>query len=137
MGDQTSGVGLGIDTVAMTIAAPAEKLADMHEMLLQWPPERVSASEKEVRSLVGKLLHLCTVVRIGRFSLGACYSQPDRVEQVCKGVWHETDHFGARVPRRFGILASSYFRRARLGWWDARRTADLEFSPNPHVYVMV
>ena len=67
-------LGWEIDTVAMTIAAPAEKLADMHEMLLlQWPPERVSASEKEVRSLIGKLLHLCTVVRIGRFSFGACY----------------------------------------------------------------
>jgi len=60
-------LGWEIDTVAMTIAAPVAKLADTFDMLRQWPAERGTASEKDVRKLIGKLLHLCTVVRIGRF----------------------------------------------------------------------
>lgn len=60
-------LGWEIDTVAMTIAAPVEKLESLRVMLQQWPPHRATASETEVRGLVGKLLHLCEVARPGRY----------------------------------------------------------------------
>ena len=36
-------------------------------MLYVWPADRAFATEKELRGLTGKILHLCTVVRIGEF----------------------------------------------------------------------
>lgn len=39
----------------------------MRAMLLEWPPEWVTASEKEVTGLIGKPRHLCAVVRSGKF----------------------------------------------------------------------
>jgi len=58
-----------IDTKAMTVAVPHEKIVRLRKMLELWPADRRTASVKEVQSLVGKLLHLCEVVRPGKFFL--------------------------------------------------------------------
>ncbi|CAB1102718.1 unnamed protein product [Ectocarpus sp. CCAP 1310/34] len=60
-------LGWVIDTVALTISVSQEKVAKMRAMLAEWPVERRVATVTEVRSLLGKLLHLCEVVRPGKF----------------------------------------------------------------------
>lgn len=60
-------LGWTIDTKAMTISVPQEKIAKLRALLQEWPSDRERASVKEVRSLLGKLLHLSEVVRPGRF----------------------------------------------------------------------
>jgi len=62
-------LGWMIDTKAMTVAVPHEKIVRLRKMLELWPADRRTASVKEVQSLVGKLLHLCEVVRPGKFFL--------------------------------------------------------------------
>ena len=60
-------LGWMIDTVAMTISVTQERVVQLRALLAQWPAERRAAPVKEVRSLLGKLLHLCEVVRPGKF----------------------------------------------------------------------
>ena len=63
-------LGWEIDTVAGTIGVPDDKLDRARSLLeQQWPSCRRFASETELRSLVGTLLHLSTIVRVGRFFL--------------------------------------------------------------------
>ena len=47
-------LGWSIDTVAMTIAVPHEKVVQLHVLLEGWPSDRREASVKEVRSLFGE-----------------------------------------------------------------------------------
>ena len=56
-------LGWDIDTVAMTISVPVAKLERLRDTLSEWPSDREVASEDELRSLIGRLLHLCQVVR--------------------------------------------------------------------------
>ena len=60
-------LGWEIDTVGMTISLPPAKLARLRALLRQWPDDRAFASESELRTLTGKLLHVCEVVRPGKF----------------------------------------------------------------------
>ena len=62
-------LGWDLDTVRMTISVTPAKL------LRKWPASRSHASEAEVRSLIGKLLHLCEVVRPGKFFVGRMLNQ--------------------------------------------------------------
>ena len=52
-------LGWTIDTVSMTISVTQEKVATLRALLAEWPTDRRVATVKEVRSLLGKLLHLC------------------------------------------------------------------------------
>lgn len=60
-------LGWEIDTVAMKITLPTANLAKLRDLLREWPVDRIFASEKEVPSLLGNLLHACEVVRAGKF----------------------------------------------------------------------
>ena len=60
-------LGWTIDTVSVTIPVTQEKVAQLRALLAEWPTDRRVATFKEVRSLLGKLLHLCEVVRPGKF----------------------------------------------------------------------
>lgn len=55
------------DTVQSTIRPPTTKLHNLRDLLDAWYPTRVRANVTEVRSLVGKLLHVSQVVRPGKF----------------------------------------------------------------------
>lgn len=68
-------LGWDLDTVRMTISVPPAKLARTRDLLCQWPASRSHAPETEVRSLIGKLLHLCEVVRPGKFFVGRMLNQ--------------------------------------------------------------
>ena len=56
-----------IDTVAMTISVPHAKLERLRNTLSEWSPDRLVASEEELRSPIGRLLLLCEVVRPGKY----------------------------------------------------------------------
>ena len=60
-------LGWNIDTISMTISVTQEKVAQLRALVAEWPTDRRVATVKEVRSLLGKLLHLCEVVRPGKF----------------------------------------------------------------------
>ena len=60
-------LGWTFDTVSMTISVTQEKVAQLRALLAEWPTDRRVATIKEVRSLLGKLLHLCEVVRPGKY----------------------------------------------------------------------
>ena len=60
-------LGWDLDKVAMTISLPQGKVIQLRELLAGWPRDRRSAPESELRSLMGKLLHVCEVVRPGKF----------------------------------------------------------------------
>jgi len=79
-------LGWLIDTVAMTISVPPEKAVHVCEMLSQWPAGRRTATVKEIRSLLGTLLHLSEVVRPGKFFVRRILNQlglaPLRAQEV-------------------------------------------------------
>ena len=60
-------LGWTIDTVTMVISLTSAKLLQLRILLEAWPPSRTVASERELRSLMGKLLHVSEVVRPGKF----------------------------------------------------------------------
>jgi hypothetical protein len=66
----TTFIGLGIqfDLVANTIAIPAEKLADILNLLRLWT-HKLEANLHDLQVLLGKLLHVSRVVRSGRLQL--------------------------------------------------------------------
>ena len=66
-------LGWDIDTVAMTISVPVSKLKleRLRDILREWPSEREVASDNELRSLIGRLLHLCECGRES-FLFDAC-----------------------------------------------------------------
>ena len=65
-------LGRDIGTVAMTNSVPLKKLERLRDTLNEWSPDRVVASEEELRSLIGRLLHLCEVVRPGNTLCDVC-----------------------------------------------------------------
>ena len=66
----TKFVGLGIlfDLEENTISVPPEKLEATKDLIQLWL-RKLEASKQELQSLLGKLLHVCRVVRSGRLLL--------------------------------------------------------------------
>jgi hypothetical protein len=62
-------LGLWYDTVAMTVSIPKDKLRDTMIMLNEWSNKR-SATLGELRSLLGKLLHIAQCCKPARLFLG-------------------------------------------------------------------
>lgn len=60
-------LGWTFDTVTMSIEVSLDKLHALRALLQSWPASRTVAVETDVRSLIGKLLYLCEVVRPGKF----------------------------------------------------------------------
>ena len=59
----------------MAISDPLEKLERLCDTLHEWSPDRVVASEEELRYLIGRLLHLCEVVRPGNTLCDVCLTR--------------------------------------------------------------
>ena len=57
-----------IDTVAISV--PHAKLERLRETLSEWPSDGNLASEKGLRSLIGRLLRLREIVRVGKYFVG-------------------------------------------------------------------
>ena len=87
----------------MTISVTPAKL------LRKWPASRSHASEAEVRSLIGKLLHLCEVVRPGRFFVGRML---DQLGLAPSQRWQ--DKWQSKLAASRGARASACGRGAHL-----------------------
>ena len=59
-------LGWDSDTVAMAISVLVAKLERLRDMLIEWAADQEVASEDDLRSLIGRLLHVCEVVRPGK-----------------------------------------------------------------------
>ena len=102
------------DTVAMTIAVPREKVVQLRALLDEWPGDRREAPVKEIRSLLGKSLHLSEVVRPGKFFgrriLNQIVLEPFKAE--------ETDvSFAALSNHRRGVARLNSEFHADLELW--------------------
>ena len=92
-------LGLELDTSAMVIRLPADKLLALQDRLRGWLG-RHSCSKQELESLIGSLSHACTVVRAGNTFLRRmfellsvaigpttmCVLQP-HFGLICSGGW--------------------------------------------------
>ncbi len=58
-------LGIEVDTVAMQLRLPQEKLVELRELVASWR-NRQLCIKKELQSLTGKLQHACSVVKPGR-----------------------------------------------------------------------
>ena len=77
-------LGIEIDSVAMEIRLPADKLALLKENLARWQGKK-SVRKRNLLSLIGSLSHACKVVRSGRAFLRRLLAMSSDVEEL--------DHF--------------------------------------------
>ena len=64
-GTRLTFLGFELDSVAMIIRLPRQKLAELQELLQAWRGRR-ACTRSDLESLVGKLAHACTVVQPGK-----------------------------------------------------------------------
>ena len=91
-------LGIEMDTVAMSMRLPMEKMTELKLLVASWVGRRF-CTLKELESLVGKLQHACKVVRPGRTFLR-------RMFELIKG---------AKKGQRFLRLNSAF--KSDLAWW--------------------
>lgn len=58
-------LGITLDTVAMEMSLPADKLHHLREALAMWRGKK-ACTKRELQSLIGSLSHACKVVKPGR-----------------------------------------------------------------------
>lgn len=90
-------LGIELDTMAMTISLPEDKLQRLQFMLLAWQ-DRKACTKRGLLSLVGMLQHATMVVRLGRAFLR-------RMIELAKAT---KEYHQARLNREF---------RSDLQWW--------------------
>lgn len=69
--EKTTSWDTRMEMLGWSISVPQGKLIQLCVLLSEWPTDRRTATVKEVRSLLGKLLHLSEVVRPGKFFMYA------------------------------------------------------------------
>jgi hypothetical protein len=57
--------GMEIDSLAMELRLPADKLTQLQSLLRQWRGKK-ACTKRELQSIIGSLSHACKVVRPGR-----------------------------------------------------------------------
>ena len=93
-------LGIEIDTVALEIRLPRDKLSRLQELVRKWLG-RLSCTKTELESLLGFLSHACCVVRAGKTFMR-------RLLELLSV---------ARRPHHF--LRLNVTHRSDLCWWDA------------------
>lgn len=118
-------LGWVIDTQAMTISVPQDKIAKLRGLLQEWPVDRKTASVKDIQSLLGKLLHVSEVVRCGRFFIRRVLNQLG-LAPLTAGVGSSQSHaLGARQNQRVVRLSREF--HADIAFW----TLILDMSTGP------
>ena len=112
-------LGWDLDTVCMTISVPPAQLARTCDLLSQRPAPRSDAPEAEVRSLIETPLHLCEVVRPGKFFVGSVLNQ---LGLPSSQRWQ--DKCQSKLAASWGARASAY-GRGRI-WLGTEFHADVE-----------
>ena len=92
-------LGIELDTVAMQLRLPKEKLARVKATISQWVCKKI-ASKCELQSLAGLLQHACKVVRPGRVFLRRVFDAIARVQRP---------HHPTCLNRSF---------RSDIAWWS-------------------
>lgn len=82
-------LGIDLDTEAMTATLPAEKLAALRQLCVEWEGKKC-ATQRELQSLAGILNFACYVIRPGRAYKG-------RIIQAAS-AYEEGDEKSRRVP---------------------------------------
>ena len=59
-------LGIEVDTIAMELRLPSEKLIELKALVESWLARHRSRTREELESLIGKLNHACKVVRPGK-----------------------------------------------------------------------
>ena len=93
-------LGIEVDSVAMTLRLPAEKLQRLRTLLAEWQG-RKSGLRRELESLVGQLQHACKVVRTGR-----CFMR--RLYDLLANTHHFQKHYRVRLNAEC---------QADVKWW--------------------
>lgn len=93
-------LGIILDTSAMEVRLPDDKVAQLETLLDQWAGRR-SCRKRDLLSLIGKLAHACKIVRVGRIFLRQFINYSMKATKL--------DHW---------IHLSVDFR-ADIAWWQA------------------
>lgn len=93
-------LGIILDTVAMELCLPQDKVAQLEMLLEQWASKR-SCRKGDLLSLIGKLAHACKIVRVGHIFLRRFINYSMKATKL--------DHW---------IHLSVDFR-ADIAWWQA------------------
>lgn len=93
-------LGIILDTVAMELCLPQDKVAQLELLLEQWASKR-SRRKCDLLSLIGKLAHACKIIRMGRIFLRRFINYSMKATKL--------DHW---------IHLSLDFR-ADIAWWQA------------------
>ena len=91
-------LGIQIDSVAMQLSLPPDKLSRIRGLVLSWRSKR-AATKQELQSLIGHLSHAATVVQHGRTFMRRMFDLAKRVQQA---------HHHIRLSQDF---------RSDLQWW--------------------
>ena len=91
-------LGIQIDSVAMQLSLPPDKLSQIRGLVLSWRSKR-AATKQELQSLIGHLSHAATVVQHGRTFMRRMFDLAKRVQQA---------HHHVRLSQDF---------RSDLQWW--------------------
>jgi len=86
-------LGIIIDTIAMELRLPQEKLIRLHQLIEEWLAKkpRASVRKRDLASLAGHLQHACIIIRPGRtflrriFDLLATVAHPDHYIRLSAG----------------------------------------------------
>lgn len=86
-------LGIIIDTIAMELRLPQEKLLRLHQLIEEWLAKkpRASVRKRDLASLAGHLQHACIIIRPGRtflrriFDLLATVAHPDHYIRLSAG----------------------------------------------------
>ena len=61
-------LGITLDSIKMEVRLPEDKAKEVQELLGEWSGQQ-SCRKRELLSLIGKLAHVCKVVRVDRLFL--------------------------------------------------------------------
>ncbi len=93
-------LGIEIDTVALELRLPAQKLVHLRRLVRKWLSDKAHHTKKELESLTRQLQHAATVVRPRRTFLRRMYD-----------LLSATKHPHHHIPMRNTL-------RSDLAWWD-------------------
>ena len=92
-------LGIELDTMAMQLRLPEDKLARVKATILEWMG-RKAATKRELQSLAGLLQHACKVVRPGRVFL------------------HRVFEAAARLHRPYNPTRLNRSFQSDIAWWN-------------------
>ena len=111
-------LGWVVDTRRGTLSLQEERVAELREMLEQWPSTRTHATVKEVLVLAGKLHHAAFVIRPGRYFVRRLLQLAglhlNGVERAGGGDAWGRERKRAQAKR---VLTLDEEFMADVGWW--------------------